>query len=189
APMGNLHQRLSASPVIAAVKDEAMLDAALASGCEIVFMLTGNICTIEDVVRRIQSAGKEAYIHLDLMEGFGRDKHTIRYIKERIGPDGIITTRTPLAKTAREYGLTTIQRLFLIDNLSIETGIQSVGQVKPDAIEIMPGIMPKIVRRICSAVQVPVIAGGLINEKEDIIGCLGAGAVGISTSKQELWDI
>lgn len=185
--MGDLYRRLSLNPVIAAVKSEEALACALASDCEIVFLLTGNICTIEETVLRVKAAGKEAYIHIDLMEGFGRDKHAIRYIKERIGPDGIITTRSSLVKTAKELFLTAIQRIFLIDNLSIETGIQSVGQVRPDAIEIMPGLMPSITRRLCSAVRVPVIAGGLINEKEDIIQSIKAGAVGISTSKQELW--
>lgn len=187
--MGNLHRRLSINPVIAAIKEEAMLPAALASDCEIVFLLTGNICTVEDTVRRVQATGKDVYIHLDLMEGFGKDKHAVRYLKERIAPDGVISTRSPLIKAAKELSMTTIQRMFLIDNLSIETGIQSVRQVRPDAIEIMPGLMPSVTRRLCSAVSVPVITGGLINEKEDIIASLGAGAVGISTSKEKLWNL
>lgn len=187
--VGDLYNRLSINPVIAAVKSEKALEPALASACEVVFLLAGSINTLEETVGKVKAAGKEVYIHLDLMEGFGRDRHAIRYIKDRIGPDGVITTRSPLVKTAVELGLTAIQRIFLIDNLSIETGIQSVHKVRPHAIEIMPGLMPAVTRRLCTAVNVPVIAGGLINEKEDVIQSLSAGAVGISTSKQTLWNI
>ena len=35
--------------------------------------------------------------------------------------------------------------------------------------------------------SVPVIAGGLISDKEDIIAALDAGATAISTTKEELW--
>ena len=53
-------------------------------------------------------------------------------------------------------------------------------------IEVLPGVMPKITRRICQNSRVPVIAGGLISDKEDIIA-LSAGAVSISTTNQAVW--
>ena len=40
---------------------------------------------------------------------------------------------------------------------------------------------------VLGAVSVPVIAGGLISDKEDIIAALDAGAAAISTTKEELW--
>ena len=40
---------------------------------------------------------------------------------------------------------------------------------------------------VLGAVSVPVIAGGLISDKEDIIAALDAGAASISTTKEELW--
>ena len=54
--------------------------------------------------------------------------------------------------------------------------------------EILPGVMPKIIKRICNLVNVPVITGGLIDEKEDIINALRAGAEGVSTTDKKLWD-
>ena len=184
----NLYGRLQKNPIIAAVKDEAALARAISSDCEVLFLLAGDICTICQTVEAIKAADKMVYIHIDLMEGFGRDKSAIRYIKEYIAPDGVITTRAPLAKMARELAVPVIQRLFLVDALSLETGIQSVRQVHPDAVELMPGLMPEVITRLCAAVVIPpVIAGGLITRKEHIIAALGAGAVGVSTSKEELW--
>lgn len=49
--------------------------------------------------------------------------------------------------------------------------------------------MPKIIKKINKAVKVPIITGGLIEDKEDIINALGNGAMGISTTKKELWEI
>jgi len=54
-------------------------------------------------------------------------------------------------------------------------------------IEIMPGVMPKIIKRIAGKVSIPVIAGGLIDNSEDISELLKAGALGASTGKKELW--
>lgn len=36
----------------------------------------------------------------------------------------------------------------------------------PDAVEILPGLMPKIIKKLCSTVNVPINAGGLISDKE-----------------------
>ncbi|MEA4825121.1 MAG: glycerol-3-phosphate responsive antiterminator, partial [Clostridium sp.] len=140
-------------------------------------------------VQKVKSSGKSIYIHIDLMEGLARDAFAIKHISEKVKPDGIITTKSSMIKIAKEMGIFTIQRLFMIDNLSLNSGINSIHSIRPDAVEIMPGIMPKITKKISSEVRVPVIAGGLIIDKEDVIESLKAGAMGISTSKEEIWDM
>ena len=70
-----------------------------------------------------------------------------------------------------------------------ETEIINIKENKPTAIEILPGLMPKIIKKINKAVKVPIITGGLIEDKEDIINALGSGAMGISTTKKELWYV
>ena len=35
----------------------------------------------------------------------------------------------------------------------------------------------------------PVIAGGLISDKEDVMGALGAGAAAVSTTNQKVWEL
>lgn len=185
--MNDLYGTLRANPVIAAVKEDEYFDIAIASPCKVIFLLTGNICTVEDIVRRAKEVGKGVYIHIDLIEGFGKDKYALRYIKERVAPEGVITTKAPLVKIARDLKMTVIQRVFLIDNLSFKTGIQTIKQVKPDAVEVMPGIMPPITEKMCQAISIPVITGGLVNDVQDIRDSLRAGAVGVSTSSPALW--
>lgn len=82
----------------------------------------------------------------------------------------------------------TVQRIFVLDSKSIERGIRQLREIKPDYVEVMPGAMDKIIRRIASMTKVPLIAGGLIDEKDEVISLLKSGATSISTSAQSLWD-
>ena len=43
-------------------------------------------------------------------------------------------------------------------------------------------------KKIKNILNVPIIAGGLIDEKEDVINALKAGAEGISTTDKNLWE-
>ena len=52
----------------------------------------------------------------------------------------------------------------------------------------MPGLMPKIIKKISQETHVPLITGGLIKEKEDIINALNAGALSVSTTDTKLWN-
>lgn len=40
-----------------------------------------------------------------------------------------------------------IQRIFLIDRNAVVKGIRVVEQSAPDAVEIMPGVMPRVIRK------------------------------------------
>lgn len=183
----DFNTRIQQSPVVAAVSNLTRLAAAIQSPSEIIFLLKGTILTLPGAVQKVQAAGKAVYIHLDLVEGFSRDLVALEYIKKIIRPEGIITTRVNLVKYAGEMGLGAIQRVFMLDSLSVETAIKSVGHTRPTAIELLPGIIPRVVKRVCKETRLPVIAGGLIETKEDIISTLQAGAVGVSTSKETLW--
>jgi len=180
---------LQANPIVAAVNDMNKLPQALTSPCDVVFLLKGNIFNLKDTVDKVHGAGKIIYVHFDLIDGFSSDQVALKYVKEIIHPDGVITTRSNLIKYARDLNLGVIQRLFMIDSLSVETGIRSVTSSRPDAIELLPGIIPRIVKRVTRETKIPIISGGLIESKDDVIANLKAGAVGISTSRQDLWEL
>ena len=56
----------------------------------------------------------------------------------------------------------------------------------PDFIEIIPGVIGKVISRFASR-GIPVIAGGLIESKAEITEALSSGASAVSTGKKELW--
>lgn len=185
-------EMIEAAPVIAAVKDDEGLEICLtASEVEAVFILFGDICTIADIVARVKDAGKIAMVHMDLVTGLSPQDVSIDFIRKYTRADGIITTKANLITHAREIGLVTVLRYFVIDSLalfSIERRSRENRDSQPDMIEILPGIIvPKMVRKICSMSKVPVLCGGLIQEKEDVMNALANGAAAISTTCPEVW--
>jgi glycerol uptake operon antiterminator len=187
--MNDVISKISQNPIIAATRKEEDVNAAVLSAVTTVFLLHADIFNINCLVDKVKGRDKNVLIHIDFLEGLGRDSKAIDYIAEVIKPDGILTTRSTHVKHARDKGIFTVQRFFLVDSLSFDTMIKTVRSVKPDMIEIMPAVMPGVIKRICSAVRLPVIAGGLIDTKEDIIEILKAGAMGVSTGKKELWGL
>ena len=177
------------TPIIPAIKDAESLEQCLKSDACVIFILFGDICNIAEIVERIKAEGKLAMVHMDLIAGLGSKEVSVDYIKERTKADGIITTKPMLAKHARELGLATVLRFFIIDSMAVDNTRKMLESFRPDMIEIMPGVMPKIIKSLRGSTSIPLIAGGLISEKKEVMELFEAGADAISTTRQELWYI
>jgi glycerol uptake operon antiterminator len=180
-------EALESAPIIAAVKARESAAAAAASQVAVVFVLGGSIMKMDGILSELARGGKMVFLHMDLIEGIGRDEAGMAYAAEHWKPAGVITTRTPLVKAAREHGLLAVQRIFLLDSASIRSGIQLISQCSPDFVEVMPGVIPKAIGQFRGAGR-PVIAGGMVTERGEVIEALSAGALAVSTSSRELWD-
>jgi glycerol-3-phosphate responsive antiterminator len=174
-------------PIIAAIRDDEGLEGCLKTECQNIFILYGTIMNINEIVDRITSAGKYAFVHLDMVEGLSNKEIAADYIRYNTTANGIITTKSPLIKRAKELNLFTIQRYFILDSLSVKNVKKQIEQTRPDFIEILPGLMPRVIRNVCNEIDRHVIAGGLISQKEDILSALNAGATAISTTDSRLW--
>ena len=128
------------APVIAAVKNDEGLDRALSSGCTVVFLLYGTILNIGELVRRVKEAGKLAFIHIDLIEGMSARDISAEYIASRTEADGVISTHPNLIRRARELGLLTIQRFFMLDSLSFANVLRQSSNA--DVVDVLPGAIP-----------------------------------------------
>ena len=78
-------------------------------------------------------------------------------------------------------------RFFLIDSMAFANIEKQIKNVKPDVLEILPGPMPSVVARLKKKFSSPIIASGLIAEKEEVYALLDAGAQSISTTNQDVW--
>ena len=145
--------------IIAAVRNNKELQIASNSKVANIFMLSPNISDIKRQTELVHSEGKKIFIHLDMAEGIGKDEYGIRFAKEQ-GVDGIISTRTNIIKMAKKEGLFTVQRFFLIDSQSVATTIETAKTSKADMIEIMPGTLSKIIKKLKEELKVPIVAGG-----------------------------
>lgn len=182
-------EALEDSPVIASIKDDSGLEKCLQSESAVIFILYGDICNIGDIVEKVKSAGKLAMVHVDLIHGLSSKEIAIDFIHKFTKADGIITTKAPLIKRARELNLYTIHRFFVIDSMAYESISKTLRTSRPDCIEILPALMPKVIQKICKSSTTPVIAGGMVSEKEDVMALLQAGAVSISSTNQDTWFI
>lgn len=175
------------NPVIAAVSSIEDVREALESPCDVLFLLEASVGTMKEMVELIHCSDKLAFIHVDLMKGLACDNEGLVYLKEVYRPDGVISTRGSVIRKAMELGFVTVQRLFVLDSKSIGRGAKQLREIRPDFAEVMPGIMSKIIRRIVEQTKTPIIAGGLIDDKQEVIELIKAGAVCVSTSSRTLW--
>lgn len=174
--------------IAAAVRSGDELNEALKADVEIIFLLRSNINELQEQIVRIHEAGKIAFVHIDFAEGVGNDRAGLEYLK-KIGADGMCTTRTNLVRMAKDVGLITVQRFFMIDSHSVWTSVDSIRISKPDIVEIMPGVVTKKIREFSALVKVPVITGGLVETEEEVRAALDSGASVVSTGEQKLWKL
>lgn len=184
------YEMIESNPVIAAVKDMNGLEKCCKSeNIKVVFILFGDICSIVDIVEKVKNAGMLAMVHMDLITGLSSKEIAVDYIKNSTMADGIITTKPTLIRRGRELSLCTILRYFLIDSMALENIKQQQSMVRPDFIEVLPGLMPKVIGKICIESRTPIIAGGLIRDKESVMAALSAGAIAVSATNQNVWKM
>jgi len=175
-------------PIIPAIKDDRGLEAVLASDSKIVFVLYGNVVNISDMANEISKSGKMVFINVDLLEGFTNKDIVIDYIKKYTQAEGILSSKASMLKAAKAKGFFTIHRLFVIDSFSFNNLPRQIEISRPDYLEILPG-WPKLISWVMEKTDIPIISGGLICCKEDIVAALKAGATAVCSTNPEVWSI
>lgn len=177
------------SQIIASVTSDQDLTQAINSEANIIFLLTGNIMTVGEHIHKIKQANKYVFIHLDFVDGISSTKTALTFVANQWKPTGIITTKSHVIKVAKEVGLMAIQRIFLLDHNAVIKGIEMVKSCRPDAVEVMPGIMPKVIDQLSTELVYPIIAGGLIDTISEVHQALENGALAVSTGSPKLWNL
>lgn len=154
-----------------------------------IILLFGDIIMLPDLLAQAQACRKRVLVHLDLLEGIGKDEAGIRFLA-RMGVTGLITTKSHLCKIGRDEGMLVIQRLFLLDSDALKTGIHLLRKFQPDALEVLPASVPaSVVCQLAEKTGLPILAGGLLNTPGDVQQALQNGIYAVSASKKELWNI
>ena len=180
-------EKVSQNPIIASVNNLDQLDIALNSPCEIISLVTGNIFNLREISNKVHQSHKILLIYIDEIDGFSKDTWGLEYIVKNIPLDGIITSRENLVKLSKDMGVFTIRRVFIPDTYSLEQVLYAMKKNRPHALEILPGIMPKVIKRIVENTKIQLIAGGLISDFKDVNSSLNAGAIAVSTSNKDIW--
>ncbi len=174
-------------PVAAAIKANEDIQAALESDALLLFMLKGDAFQLAPFVSAAHERGKGLVVHVDLVGGIGKDRAGIQYLRQ-IGVDAIITSRSQLVAAGKAEGIVTIQRLLLLDDSALETGVRTIARAAPDIIEVLPGIIfPEIASTLRQMLPGPFITGGFIRTPADVARLQAAGSLLISSSTRQLW--
>lgn len=179
--------RLHEDRLIAAIKDPKSFDRFLETDIQSAFLLMGNISVIKRYVDLLKKNNRHVFLHLEKIPGISYDREGLRFIAKFVRPTGIVTTKSSLIQMAKNEGLLTIQRLFLIDSDALANGLKAVNEIEPDALEIMPGLIPEMIRKVKHETDVPIITGGLIQNARHIEEALENGALAASTGRAWLW--
>jgi glycerol uptake operon antiterminator len=174
-------------PVAAAIKSNEDIQVALDSDALLLFILKGDAFLLAPFVAQARERGKRLVVHVDLVSGVGKDRIGIQYLHD-IGVDAIITSRSQLVSAGKAEGLITIQRLLLLDDSALETGVRTIARAAPDIVEVLPGIIfPEMAPTLRQLLPGPFIAGGFIRTTTDVARIQAAGALLSSSSTYELW--
>jgi glycerol uptake operon antiterminator len=174
-------------PVAAALKSTDDMAVALSSDAALLFILKGDAFQLASFLSQAHRRGKGVVVHVDLVSGIGKDRPGIQFLRQ-IGVDAIITSRSHLIAAGRAEGLTTIQRLLLLDDAALEAGVKTIARAQPDVVEVLPGIIfPEVASKLEQVLSGPFIAGGFIRTAADVTRIQASGAILSSSSTHALW--
>ncbi|MGC4377380.1 glycerol-3-phosphate responsive antiterminator [Fictibacillus sp. Mic-4] len=171
-------------PAVRTIKD---LEKLFQSKYQYIVLLDTHVGRIKTIIQLAKQHGKSIFLHLDLIHGLKADEYATEFICQEAKPAGIISTRSNVILAAKKKGVIAIQRLFLLDSIALETSYKILKKTQPDYIEVLPGVMPHIIKEIKEETGIPIFAGGLIRSKRDVEMALQSGAIAVTTSKSELW--
>ncbi|MFF2483015.1 glycerol-3-phosphate responsive antiterminator [Paenibacillus sp. NPDC058071] len=174
-------------PIVPAIRGWKDFEELIASPYTYLVLLDSQIGQLKSLVDEAAKYGKRMLIHADLIEGLKNDEHAAQFLCRHIAPAGIISTRTGVIQKTKQNGLIAIQRLFLLDTNALEKSFSLIERTQPDYIEVLPGLMPRMIGEVIAQTGKPVLAGGLIRTAEDVEAALEAGAEAVTTSRRALW--
>lgn len=173
--------------IIPAVRKMKDFEKALKSSHEWIVLLETRLGQLKGLMTYAKKANKRILLHIDLIQGLKADEYGIEFLAHDIKPDGIVSTRGSVIELVKKRKILAIQRLFLLDSLSLENNMRAGSRFQPDLIEVLPGKLPEVIEGIREQTDIPLIAGGLITTKADIEAAFAAGAIAVSTSTTALW--
>jgi glycerol uptake operon antiterminator len=177
--------------IIAAVRSFKEIDKGIRAGVDTFFILECTLSQMKDIAQIMREHNKVWFLHIDLVKGLKEEEAAIEYLFREIKPTGIITVRKSLIPIARAHSLRTILRFFAIDSVSLRNIVKTAQEVKPDYVEVLPGIVPKVITILHEQLEpfgIKIITGGLVDQMSEVRAVIAAGAQFVSVGNKDLWQ-
>ncbi len=150
-------------------------------------LLDTHIGHLQGILEQIKKHDKEVMLHIDLIKGLSNDEAAVEYVIQQYKPHGIISTKSKIIRRAKKLNTLTILRVFILDSTALSRSIELIKQSDPDLVEVLPGVATKVIKEISDQTGKRIIAGGLINTKEEIELAIESGAQYITSSDTSIW--
>lgn len=171
-------------PAIRSMKD---MEKFLNMDYERCVLLDTHIGHLQGVLEQMKKHQKEVMLHIDLIKGLSNDEAAVEYVIQQYKPHGIISTKSKIIKRAKKLNTLTILRVFILDSTALSRSIELIKQSDPDLVEVLPGVATKVIKEISDKTGKRIIAGGLINTKEEIDLAIESGAQYVTSSDITIW--
>ncbi|WAH39966.1 glycerol-3-phosphate responsive antiterminator [Alicyclobacillus fastidiosus] len=175
-------------PIIPAVRHMKDFEEVMTRDFRYVVLLESHLAQLPSLVRLAKQHEKKLLLHADLIQGLKHDEAAAQFLCQMVRPAGLISTHSTVIATAKKNRVLGIQRVFLIDSHSLETSYRVLASSKPDYIEVLPGVLPDVIREVKHGTKLPILAGGFIRTPEEIRSILESGATAVTTSHRDLWS-
>ncbi|MDA1476094.1 glycerol-3-phosphate responsive antiterminator [Bacillus changyiensis] len=173
--------------ILPAVRNMKQFDIFLDSPFTYGVLLDIHLGHLGGVMSAAKLRGKKMLVHVDLIQGIKHDEYGAEFICQEMKPAGILSTRSSVIAKAKQKKVYAIQRMFLIDTSAMMKSIELVQKHRPDFIEVLPGVVPELIKEVHERTGIPIFAGGFIRSDKDVKKALDAGAVAVTTSETQLW--
>lgn len=173
--------------IIPAIKSAKSLEMFCKSDKKYGVFLETHIGQISAWITLSKKYNKQVLVHHDLIQGLTSDDAAVEFVCQKLKPYGIISTKPSVINKAKQQKCKTILRIFLLDSVALTKAIKQIHYCQPDAVEILPGLMPDMMALIHEQTNIPIIAGGLITKNCHMEQALASGVMCVTTSHHELW--
>jgi glycerol uptake operon antiterminator len=174
--------------IIPAIREMKDFERMLNSSFEYGVVLEIHISLLKSVLHYASKNDKKLFLHIDLIQGISHDEAGTEFICQELKPYGIISTKSSVITKAKQKGVVATQRAFIIDSNALQKSIQLVKKTDPDIIEVLPGVIPKVITTVKEKTGKLIFAGGLIETVEEAELAMRAGASAITSSNTDLWE-
>lgn len=151
-------------------------------------LLSGqDIDTLAHWTMEAHKANKIVLANPGLIGGLDPSPIGLKLLKTHFGVDGILSPNLQQLRVAQKEGLFCIQRIFLFDSQSWDTGLKALAESTVDAVEILPGTMAPKFASALKRKGVAMLAGGFIKTRKQVKELYAMGFMGATTTAKDLW--
>jgi glycerol uptake operon antiterminator len=175
--------------IIPAISNHQDLKKFLALPLTYGILMNFQLAQLEDLVLTMKAHQKKVLIHAELIKGLSSDEYGAIYLIQNLKVDGIISSKPKVIEICKKRKVIGIFRFFLKDTLSLEQSIDITRKVSPDFLEVLPATAVDILEDLKKLIHQDILLGGLIKSEAQIKDCLARGAIAITTSNTDFWQI